>query len=146
MAGIYHRKPLNKCPGETPGRKEEECAVKDVCTGSRHMLHTSTDLLIHVIFLGPEKMKSGAGAMCRGRRRVMFCPYCNSSKFTRTDTRYMADGRVFRRNKCLNCGKKFNTYECYVPDGEKPCPRMFRKNGVRMYRRGKSEAIHKSHD
>ena len=76
----------------------------------------------------------------------MYCPYCNSSKFTRTNTQDMEDGRVYRRNLCLSCGKRFSSYEVYVPMGETVVPRMFRRNNVKLKRRGKDEIIYKSDD
>jgi transcriptional repressor NrdR len=42
----------------------------------------------------------------------MRCPFCNVDKDRVVDSRSSADGGVVRRRReCLNCGKRFTTYE-----------------------------------
>lgn len=43
----------------------------------------------------------------------MECPYCKRQKTKVIDSRETADEKVRRRRKCLDCGKKFTTYEVY---------------------------------
>jgi|UniRef100_A0A7C4U746 transcriptional repressor NrdR len=42
----------------------------------------------------------------------MKCPYCSSDNDRVVDTRIVKDGEAIRRRReCLNCGKRFTTYE-----------------------------------
>ncbi|MDR0326866.1 MAG: transcriptional regulator NrdR [Planctomycetaceae bacterium] len=42
----------------------------------------------------------------------MLCPYCHQDNVKVSDTRHVADGYVlWRRRKCLSCGRKFTTHE-----------------------------------
>lgn len=42
----------------------------------------------------------------------MRCPYCNADNDKVVDSRAMSDGSVIRRRReCLECGKRFTTYE-----------------------------------
>ena len=66
----------------------------------------------------------------------MKCPYCGSDGYLKNiNTRDVSDGRTRRRRECQNCGERFTTYEVYVPSGENPDPRMFRK--MQSGRKGK---------
>jgi transcriptional repressor NrdR len=41
----------------------------------------------------------------------MKCPYCNSENFKTLETRDSPDNTTRRRKECINCGKRFTTYE-----------------------------------
>ncbi len=42
----------------------------------------------------------------------MRCPYCNNNENKVTDSRETAEGLAIRRRReCINCGKRFTTYE-----------------------------------
>ena len=41
----------------------------------------------------------------------MKCPYCGSSVFKTLETRDSPDNATRRRKECVNCGKRFTTYE-----------------------------------
>jgi len=46
------------------------------------------------------------------RGREMKCPYCGNVDTKVVDSRYSEDmGAIRRRRECLNCGKRFTTYE-----------------------------------
>ncbi|MFA7677513.1 MAG: transcriptional regulator NrdR [Candidatus Omnitrophota bacterium] len=58
----------------------------------------------------------------------MKCPYCNSSENKVTDSRETSEGvAIRRRRECLNCNKRFTTYE-YV---EKTPLMVIKKDGRR---------------
>ena len=44
----------------------------------------------------------------------MNCPYCNSDKSEVIDKRNRKIGYIWRRRKCLECGKNFSTREIVV--------------------------------
>lgn len=117
--------------------------MNSVFTGDQYTHPAHICLYVHAKGTRAQRTKRDANILNQGRRQEVFCPHCNSNKYTRTDTRYMEDGRVFRWNRCLTCGKKFVSYESYVPDGEEPNPNMFRRNGVKAYRR-KNDAVYEN--
>jgi transcriptional repressor NrdR len=39
------------------------------------------------------------------------CPYCGSDEFKTLETRDSPDNTTRRRKECVNCGKRFTTYE-----------------------------------
>jgi len=41
----------------------------------------------------------------------MKCPYCNSENSKTLETRDSPDNTTRRRKECVNCGKRFTTYE-----------------------------------
>ncbi len=41
----------------------------------------------------------------------MKCPYCSSESIRTLETRSSQDNTIRRRKECLNCGKRFTTYE-----------------------------------
>ena len=41
----------------------------------------------------------------------MKCPYCGSAEFKTLKTRDSPDNTTRRRKECINCGKRFTTYE-----------------------------------
>jgi transcriptional repressor NrdR len=41
----------------------------------------------------------------------MKCPYCSSAEFKTLETRDSPDNTTRRRKECLDCGKRFTTYE-----------------------------------
>ncbi len=41
----------------------------------------------------------------------MKCPYCGSENFKTLETRDSQDNTIRRRKECVNCGKRFTTYE-----------------------------------
>ncbi|MBS7659468.1 MAG: transcriptional regulator NrdR [Candidatus Bathyarchaeia archaeon] len=41
----------------------------------------------------------------------MRCPYCGSGNIKTLETRESAGNTIRRRKECLNCGKRFTTYE-----------------------------------
>ncbi|MCW4007478.1 MAG: transcriptional regulator NrdR [Candidatus Bathyarchaeota archaeon] len=41
----------------------------------------------------------------------MRCPYCGSDEFKTLETRDSPDNTTRRRKECINCGKRFTTYE-----------------------------------
>jgi len=41
----------------------------------------------------------------------MKCPYCSSENFKTLETRDSPDNTTRRRKECVNCGKRFTTYE-----------------------------------
>ncbi len=41
----------------------------------------------------------------------MKCPYCGSENFKTLETRDSPDNTTRRRKECVNCGKRFTTYE-----------------------------------
>jgi transcriptional repressor NrdR len=41
----------------------------------------------------------------------MKCPYCSSAEFKTLETRDSPDNSTRRRKECLDCGKRFTTYE-----------------------------------
>ncbi|MDR0797196.1 MAG: transcriptional regulator NrdR [Nitrososphaerota archaeon] len=41
----------------------------------------------------------------------MKCPYCNSENFKTLETRDSPDNTTRRRKECINCSKRFTTYE-----------------------------------
>ena len=58
----------------------------------------------------------------------MRCPYCNTNEDKVTDSRETSDGLAIRRRReCVNCGKRFTTYE-YV---EKTPLMVVKKDGRR---------------
>lgn len=60
---------------------------------------------------------------------MIACPKCNRKGYVKVlNTRPMRDGRLYRRNKCQACNLLYNTIEAYVPDGQQPCPRLFRRD------------------
>lgn len=65
----------------------------------------------------------------------MKCPYCSSQNTKVTDSRDTDDGSTIRRRRqCLECGKRFTTYETV----EQPTIRVIKKSGVReSYNRNK---------
>ena len=44
----------------------------------------------------------------------MNCPECGKDSLMVTDTRPVPDNMIRRRRECLNCGKRFTTYE-WIP-------------------------------
>jgi transcriptional repressor NrdR len=59
----------------------------------------------------------------------MKCPYCGSENFKTLETRDSPDNTIRRRKECVNCGKRFTTYE-YVETVEL----MVRKKDGRLER------------
>lgn len=59
----------------------------------------------------------------------MKCPYCGSENFKTLETRDSQDNTIRRRKECVNCGKRFTTYE-YVETVEL----MVRKKDSRLER------------
>jgi transcriptional repressor NrdR len=59
----------------------------------------------------------------------MRCPYCNSENSKTLETRDSPDNTTRRRRECINCGKRFTTYE-YVETVEL----MVRKKDGRLER------------
>jgi len=59
----------------------------------------------------------------------MRCPYCNSENIKTLETRYSPENTTRRRRECVNCGKRFTTYE-YVETVEL----MVRKKDGRLER------------
>ena len=45
------------------------------------------------------------------------CPYCGSEEFKTLETRDSSENTTRRRKECVNCGKRFTTYE-YVESVE----------------------------
>ena len=43
--------------------------------------------------------------------RGMRCPYCGSEDFKTLETRDSSENTTRRRKECINCGKRFTTYE-----------------------------------
>jgi transcriptional repressor NrdR len=41
----------------------------------------------------------------------MKCPYCGSGEFKTLETRDSPENTTRRRKECINCGKRFTTYE-----------------------------------
>lgn len=41
----------------------------------------------------------------------MKCPYCRSESFRTLETRDSQNNTIRRRKECLNCGRRFTTYE-----------------------------------
>ena len=41
----------------------------------------------------------------------MKCPYCGSEEFKTLETRDSPENTTRRRKECINCGKRFTTYE-----------------------------------
>jgi transcriptional repressor NrdR len=41
----------------------------------------------------------------------MKCPYCGSEEFKTLETRDSSENTTRRRKECVNCGKRFTTYE-----------------------------------
>jgi len=41
----------------------------------------------------------------------MKCVFCNCSESKVVDSRYLKDTAIRRRRECVNCGKRFTTYE-----------------------------------
>ena len=41
----------------------------------------------------------------------MKCVFCNCSESKVVDSRYLKDTAIRRRRECINCGKRFTTYE-----------------------------------
>ena len=41
----------------------------------------------------------------------MKCPYCGSAEFKTLETRDSPENTTRRRKECINCGKRFTTYE-----------------------------------
>ena len=41
----------------------------------------------------------------------MKCPYCHHDEIKVTDSRSTDDNNIRRRRECMNCGKRFTTYE-----------------------------------
>ncbi|MBU0694606.1 MAG: transcriptional regulator NrdR [Candidatus Omnitrophica bacterium] len=65
----------------------------------------------------------------------MKCPFCNHNEDKVVDSRETSEGStVRRRRECLNCGKRFTTYECV----EKTPLMVIKKDGRReSFNRGK---------
>ena len=59
----------------------------------------------------------------------MKCPYCGSENFKTLETRDSQDNTIRRRKECVNCGKRFTTYE-YIETVEL----MVRKKDGRLER------------
>jgi transcriptional repressor NrdR len=59
----------------------------------------------------------------------MRCPYCNSENIKTLETRDSPENTTRRRRECVNCGKRFTTYE-YVETVEL----MVRKKDGRLER------------
>jgi len=59
----------------------------------------------------------------------MRCPYCNSENSKTLETRESPENTTRRRRECINCGKRFTTYE-YVETVEL----MVRKKDARLER------------
>jgi transcriptional repressor NrdR len=59
----------------------------------------------------------------------MNCPYCDSENFKTLETRDSPDNTTRRRKECINCSKRFTTYE-YVETVEL----MVRKKDGRLER------------
>jgi transcriptional repressor NrdR len=59
----------------------------------------------------------------------MKCPFCGSEEFKTLETRDSPDNTTRRRKECINCGKRFTTYE-YVETVEL----MVRKKDGRLER------------
>ena len=59
----------------------------------------------------------------------MRCPYCNSENSKTLETRESPENTTRRRRECINCGKRFTTYE-YVETVEL----MVRKKDGRLER------------
>lgn len=68
----------------------------------------------------------------------MKCPFCGAADTTVVDTRINDDGDIVRRRRrCLNCDKRFTTYE----RAEIRLPQVVKKNGSRVdYNRDKLSA------
>jgi len=68
----------------------------------------------------------------------MKCPFCGAMDTTVVDTRINEDGDIVRRRRrCLNCDKRFTTYE----RAEIRLPQVVKKNGSRVdYNRDKLSA------
>lgn len=68
----------------------------------------------------------------------MKCPFCGTMDTTVVDTRINEDGDIVRRRRrCLNCDKRFTTYE----RAEIRLPQVVKKNGSRVdYNRDKLSA------
>jgi transcriptional repressor NrdR len=59
----------------------------------------------------------------------MKCPFCAADETTVADTRINDDGDIVRRRRrCLNCDKRFTTYE----RAEIRLPQVVKKNGSRV--------------
>jgi len=59
----------------------------------------------------------------------MKCPFCGAADTTVADTRINDDGDIVRRRRrCLNCDKRFSTYE----RAEIRLPQVVKKNGSRV--------------
>jgi transcriptional repressor NrdR len=63
------------------------------------------------------------------RREGMKCPFCGSEEFKTLETRDSPENTTRRRKECINCGKRFTTYE-YVETVEL----MVRKKDGRLER------------
>ena len=58
----------------------------------------------------------------------MRCPYCSGHNSRVSDSRLVADGfQVRRRRKCMDCARRFTTYESV----EESRPRVVKRNGER---------------
>jgi transcriptional repressor NrdR len=63
------------------------------------------------------------------RKRIMNCPYCGSENLRTLETRDSPDNAVRRRKECVDCERRFTTYE-YVETVEL----MVRKKDGRLER------------
>lgn len=65
----------------------------------------------------------------------MKCPFCNHNEDKVVDSRETSEGSMVRRRReCLNCGKRFTTYECV----ERTPLMVIKKDGRReSFNRGK---------
>jgi transcriptional repressor NrdR len=59
----------------------------------------------------------------------LMCPYCRSDELKTLETRDSKDNTVRRRRECVNCGRRFTTYE-YIEEIEL----MVRKKDGRLER------------
>ncbi len=59
----------------------------------------------HDVFVGSE------ATICSIRRDGMNCPYCSHIETKVTDSRDTGDFTIRRRRECLNCNRRFTTYE-----------------------------------
>lgn len=67
----------------------------------------------------------------------MKCPYCGSDKLETKDSRGSGDDSIRRRKECLNCNKRFTTYETIKL---KPVKVIKRNGSLEDYDRKKIEA------
>jgi transcriptional repressor NrdR len=90
-----------------------------------------------------KKVSANQKLQTENRKRIMRCPYCHSTNNKVIDSRPSREANAIRRRReCLNCNRRFTTYE----QVEETMPLIIKKDGRREpYQRTKiSEGIKKA--